>query len=515
MRTSPAVLLTILLGTLVGLGCGGNGASGPVVAVSPATLTVSTGDGATTFLASLSNGAVDPVTWTLSGPGAISATTGDTTSYQPPALGEGGGTATLRATAGCGANCVAVGDTATITVNTATTGTLTITVQLQGGTQASLAVTGPGYSQTVTTSFSTTLTGLSPGSYTITGAPIVVQDLIVNSQYVAPPVTVAVVANAAATAMVNYASIPGYGMLWVPGANLFSLDGFASGDLTVNKAPSLTPGTAAQVQGIAFDISGNMWASLAGPGAGSVVHYPAAGLANPGQLTPDVTLADARIASPAGVALGPDGRIWVANCAPDSITAYPLLGASTPDIVITNPGAGLLKCPRGIAFDSTGNLWVANKNGVAERFPSTQLGSTNSNASVDVTLTAPPNSSQPYAVALDENGNVWVAFCSGSTVASYASASFPGTTTPAAVLTSLLTAMPRTLDCPVALALDNSGLLWVANAGTDAGPSLSQFGATDMMNGNDAGTQVSVTGIGVTVGGMAFNPTAPGLPLRH
>jgi hypothetical protein len=55
----------------------------------------------------------------------------------------------------------------------------------------------------------------------------------------------------------------------------------------------------------------------------------------------------------------------------------------------------------------------------------------------------------------------------------------------------------------------------VANAGTDAGTSLSQFGLTDMMNGHDAGTQVSVTGIGVTVGGMAFNPTAPGLPLRH
>jgi hypothetical protein len=489
-----------------------------VVTVSPATLTVATGDTPSTFAASLSNGAVDPVTWTLTGPGSISTTSGDQTSYQPPALGGAGGTATLRATAACGAGCVPVGDTATITVNTATVGTLIILVQVPGVDPANLTVTGPnGFNQTASTTSSTTLTGLAPGSYTVTGANIVVTDPIVTSQYTAPPMSAAVLANAVVTVMVTYASTPGYGMLWVPGATLDSLDGFASGDLTVNKAPSITPQTSAAVQGIAFDAKGNMWASLGGA-PGSVVHYPAAGLANSGPppLTFDVMLDDANISNPAGVALGPDGRLWVANCTPDSIAAYPLLGGPA-DIVITSLG-GLFKCPRGIAFDSTGNLWVANSGtgGVVERFPNNgQLGADNNAPTVDTTLTPPASSTRPYGVALDANGNLWVSFCGGSTVASYAGAEFPGTPSPAAVLVPLALATPRTLDCPVAVALDNSGLLWVANAGTDAGPTLSQFMATDMASGGMATPQTALTGIGITVGGLAFNPTAPELPLRH
>lgn len=517
MRTSPAVLLTVL-GSAWGLGCGSNGASGPVVTVAPHTLTVSTGDTASGFLATLSNGAVDPVTWTLTGPGSISSTTGDNISYLPPALGESGGTATLRATAGCGAGCVPVGDTATITVNAATTGTLTIIVSLQGASQATLAVTGPGYSQSVTTPYTTTLTGLAPGSYTVTGAPIIVPNNIVTAEYTAPVEQVSVVANAAAMVNVTYASVPGYGMMWVPGMGDV-LDGFASGDLTVNKTPSITPTTTGPVQGIAFDAAGNMWASFGAPvgaGSGSVVHYPAAGLANSAALTPDVTLSDAHISNPAAVALGPDGRLWVANCAPDSVAAYPLLGGPA-DLTVTST-SGVFHCPRGLAFDSTGNLWVANSNGVTERLPNNGQLSGTTMPTVDTTLAAPPSpaSSEPYGIALDENGNVWVAFCGGSTVASYADADFPGTNiAPAAVLTPVAMANPRTLDCPVALALDNSGLLWVANAGTDAGPTLSQFALSDMASGGAAQTQISVTGIGVTVGGMAFNPSPTGLPLRH
>src|SRR5450631_1741156 len=120
MRTASAIVVTVIC-SVWALGCGSNGASGPVVSVSPQTLPVSTGDGATTFQVNLSGGAVDPVTWTLTGPGSLSSLTGDSTIYQPPPLGAGGGTATLRATAGCGAGCAPVGDTATITINTATT----------------------------------------------------------------------------------------------------------------------------------------------------------------------------------------------------------------------------------------------------------------------------------------------------------------------------------------------------------------------------------------------------------
>jgi streptogramin lyase len=268
------------------------------------------------------------------------------------------------------------------------------------------------------------------------------------------------------------------------------------------------------VQGIAFDASGTLWASLKGA-TSSVVSYAAAGLADSAPLTPGVTLSDSNISDPAGLAFGPNGQLWVANCATNSITAYPRAGGSAI-IVITSPSGMLLKCPRAIAFDTVGNLWVANATGVAERFPNAQIAATNNAPAADVTLTAPasPASSQPSGIALDASGNVWVAFCSGSTVARYAASGTTVNTTPAATLTPT-GASPVSLDCPVALALDNSGQLWVANKGTGiAGATLSEFALTDMASGGPVAPLTELT-VGVTVGGLAFNPTATNLPIRH
>jgi streptogramin lyase len=516
MRTSAVVLLTVM-GSVFGLACGGSGASGPVVSVSPATLTVTTGGGATTFAAALSNGAIAPVTWTLTGAGSISATSGLSTSYQPPALGGNGGTATLRATAGCGAGCLAVGDNATITVDAATTGNLTINVILQTSVPATLTVTGPnGFSQMLTSTGTSVLTGLAPGMYTVTAAEIVdTTNAVVDSKYGAPPASVAVAANAAANVTVTYASEPGYGLLWVAGATSDKLNGFAPGDLQVTHAPSVSPLTTGAVQGIAFDGTGTMWASLKSPD--SVVSYAASSLLDGATLTAGVTLADGNISDPAGVALGPDGRIWVANCATNSISAYPLAGGPVA-VLITSPSGNFFKCPRSIAFDAAGNLWVANSAGVAERFPNAQIAATHSSPTPDVTLTAPtaPASSQPSGIAIDNNGNVWVAFCGGSTVALYEAANGSVSTTAAAVLTPSGVG-PVSLDCPVALALDNTFRLWVANKGTGANNgTLSQFALTDMAAGG-AATPITgpLTGIGVTVGGLAFNPSPTGLPFGH
>jgi sugar lactone lactonase YvrE len=511
MRTASAVLLTVL-GSVWALGCGSNGASGPVVSVSPLTLTVTTGGGATTFQANLSNGAVDPVTWTFTGPGTISTTTGDQTSYQPPPLGGAGGTATLRATAGCGAGCVPVGDTATITVNTATTGTLTITVQLQGAGPANLTVTGPnGFSQPVSTSSTATLTALAPGTYMVTAADIVVSDPIVTSQYSAPVVSVPVVANAAATATVSYAPKPGYGLLWTVGAAADTLDGFSSNDLRATKSPSITPGTGGTVQGIAFDATGSMWAALKGA-TDSVVSYAATDLAaGSAALSPVVTITGSKIADPSGVAIGPNDWIWVASCGTTSVTAYALTDGSQ-QVTIGSTG---FNCPRGIAFDTAGNLWVANASGSAVRILRANISATNPTAVVDTTLSAPSGASQPYGIALDAEGNVWVSYCMGSAVSRYTASGTSVATTPAATLTSNGLSPPG-LDCPVALALDNSGLLWVANKGTgNNGATLCQFAASDMAAGGAANPVTEVPGIGITVGGLAFNPTSTGLPINH
>ncbi|MGO9829561.1 MAG: SMP-30/gluconolactonase/LRE family protein [Myxococcaceae bacterium] len=518
MRPSVVVVLCTL-GSLWTLGCGSSGASGPVVSVSPQTLTVTTGDGATTFVAILSNGAVAPVSWALlSGPGSISTTSGTQTAYQPPPLGGSGGTASLRATAACGAGCTVV-DTATITVNTATTGTLTITVTgLPTTAPASLTVSGPnGYSQAVSTVNATTLTGLAPGAYTVTGADIGdSNNPVVNSKSTAPPAQATVVANAQASVTVAYAPVPGYGFLWVAGGA--SLEGFTPGNLQVDRAPSITPSTAGPVQGIAFDATGAVWTSQLGP-PDAVVSYAAAGLANSSPLSPAVTLTQSPISDPVGVALGPDGRLWVANCSTNAVAAYPLTGGAAQVVITTTTGPAppnAFACPVGIAFDSSGNLWVANRDGVAERFPSTQISTTTTHPQPDTTLTAPtsPASSQPYGLALDAEGNLWVAFCGGSTVALYTVSGATVGSVP--VTTFSQTGTPLSLDCPVALALDNSGDLFVANAGTQgAGGTLSWYSAPAMSSSGPVQPVLQLTNITVTVGGLAFNPTPANLPIFH
>jgi hypothetical protein len=506
MRTASAIVVTVIC-SVWALGCGSNGASGPVVSVSPQTLPVSTGDGATTFQVNLSGGAVDPVTWTLTGPGSLSSLTGDSTIYQPPPLGAGGGTATLRATAGCGAGCAPVGDTATITINTATTGTLIITVLTRSEAPASLTVTGPGgYSKAVSTSSSATLTGLAPGSYTVTAAEVDIPNAIVDSKFSAPPVTVPVAANASAFTNIIYAPEPGYGMLWVAGATNNTLDGFTSGDLTTNRTPSLEPGTSGPVQGIAFDATGSMWAAVKGA-TSSVVSYAATDLAaNSATLTPVVTITDSKLVDPSGITIGPNNWIYVANCGTTSVTAYALTGGSEELII----GSAGFNCPRGIAFDAAGNLWVANASGSAVRILKGQFTASNLAAVVDTTLSPPAGASQPYGIALDVNGNVWVSYCGGSAVAQYAASATSVATTAAIILTSN-GAAPPSLSCPVALALDNTGNLWVANgnAGT-----LSAFSVSQLATGTPD-PLVQLTNIGVTVGGLAFNPTAAGLPIQH
>jgi sugar lactone lactonase YvrE len=505
MRTSPAVLLSIVA-TVCGLGCGDDTSSGPLVTVSPGpTHSVSTGDPALTFQATLSNGATGPVTWTLdqAGLGTISTDTGLQTSYQPPPLGSSGGTVKLRATAGT------IGYTTTITVNTATTGALTINVVVPNATPVNLTVTGPnGFSQAVVTQTSTTLTGLAPGVYTVTGAEVVDNSSgTVDTKYSAAPVAATVGANATATATVTYELEPGYGRLWVAGATTSTLDGFTEDDLFVNKTPTVTPGTSAAPQGIAFELSGAMWVSLS---TTSLVRYAAADLATAAAtppLTPTVTITDL-ISDPAGVALGPDGRIWVANCN-NTVTAYSLAGGTAAVVVHSTS----FQCPRGIAFDTAGNLWVANRDGGLQRFPNAQIATTNPAAVPDITPTAASGGSQPYGVALDKDGNLWVAFCGGSKVARYASPTYASAV---AILSQLVAPPPLNIDCPVALALDKSGRLWVGNKGTAAASgTLSVFTTTDMASSGTPSPLNQLTGIGIVQGGLAFNPTASNLPIRH
>jgi hypothetical protein len=122
-----------------------------------------------------------------------------------------------------------------------------------------------------------------------------------------------------------------------------------------------------------------------------------------------------------------------------------------------------LNTPYDLAFDSSGDLFVANysQNTVSEFAP----GSTTPNA----TLTGLFG---PTQLAFDHSGDLFVSNAGTSDNGTSVSEFAPGATTPTATLTGV--------NCPAGLAFDSSGNLYVANFGYDNGTTVSEFapGAT-------------------------------------
>jgi len=503
MRTLTAVPLSTLI-VVIAVGCGGSGSSGPLVTVSPASLTVETGGDAVTFQADLSNGATGPVSWTLdpaTGLGTLSSATGLQTVYTPPPLGGSPGTLKVRAQASGN-----VGYTATVTVNAATTGALTIAVPfLPTASPAALTVTGPGGSQNVSTLNTVTLNRLAPGSYTVSAAEITSVGSYVSAKYAANDVQVSVTTNAVANATVNYLPEPGYGLWIAEGSPSVALLGFTQDDLQAQYTASSTVTTSATAEGLAFDASGDLWASI----GTALVRYTAASLALP---SPPPAQTISGLSGASGVAIGPGSLVWVANCTGNSLQAYTAGG--TLHISITGTSSGLA-CPRGIAFDgaSPPNLWVANQNGDVVRFSAATISATTTTATHDLgPLTKPGTTAAPVGLAIDTAGNLWVSFCTGDTVARYAKSGTGVATTASVVLTANSSSGTASLACPTAIAFDNSGNLWVGNRGNTTLTSVpaSALGAT----GSPATfPQHGELQAGIDYGGLAIHPKPAGLPI--
>ncbi len=173
------------------------------------------------------------------------------------------------------------------------------------------------------------------------------------------------------------------------------------------------------------------------------------------------------------------------NFAPGTTVSEFAPGSTTPTATLTG-----LSEPQGMAFDSEGNLLVANYgnytgNGttVSEFAP----GHTTPMA----TLTG---LNGPINLVFDSSGNLFVANYhqgSGTTVTEFA----PGSTTPTITLTGL--------NGPTALAFDQSGDLFATN---NSGTTVSEFantvsppgaGAGNVISGN-SGDGIEITGTGTT-----------------
>ena len=131
---------------------------------------------------------------------------------------------------------------------------------------------------------------------------------------------------------------------------------------------------------LAFDSSGDLW--VANFGSRAVVD-PRRQQLSGGPVVPALTISSGRsgsLNSPAGMAFDASGDLWVANDLSNTLVEYSKIslthGPVVPDVTITSEGSKSLSGPYALAFDSAGDLWVANyDNSTLVDYPKNRLAS--------------------------------------------------------------------------------------------------------------------------------------------
>jgi hypothetical protein len=224
----------------------------------------------------------------------------------------------------------------------------------------------------------------------------------------------------------------------------------AAGDLTVASALIDTgPGTIALAADVNADGSGNN-------GMGTLTLQPGSVVVSENAGSSAITLRGAAVHLGAGASVG----------------ARRVLG-NTPTPFVTSG----LNQPIGPAFDSTGNLYVANYGN--STISKVAAGSSTATPFVTSGL------SQPHYLAFDASGNLYVANFGNGTVSKVAA----GTSTATPFVTS-------GLSLPMGLAFDASGNLYVANHGNGT---VSKVAA-----GTSTATPFVTSGLSLPVG-LAFD----------
>jgi len=183
--------------------------------------------------------------------------------------------------------------------------------------------------------------------------------------------------------------------------------------------------------------------------ASTVPPYSPAFTAQPSDFALAVKYSGPELSGPYGIAIDANGNAWVTNAAGASVVKLPGL-ASTYGTSTYSVG-GLLG-PRGISLDRAGNVWIANtgKGNVVELSGTGALLSGSGFSSGGI--------SGPVAIANDSAGNAWVANFYGNSISELAA---NGTPSGASPITGT-----NALSQPASIAVDPSGSVMVANAGT-------------------------------------------------
>lgn len=243
-------------------------------------------------------------------------------------------------------------------------GSIVITITPANGTTPSVIVTGPGGYHTVI-SATQTLSTLTPGTYTIradsaVGPDSVVGTIIDTASVTGSPAVVAPSATAQVT--VSYATKAHIGGLWVASSGGPVMPEFASLQLRASAlaVPAETLDTRVGCpNGLALDASGNMWESSCN--SDSLLMFTPAARNAAGDSAPSVVIVSSALTLAEQIAFDSQGDLWIANLHGNIIefTTHQLAAGGTQTPAVTISGAALGE-PFAIVFDGSGNAWVVD-----------------------------------------------------------------------------------------------------------------------------------------------------------
>ena len=419
------------------------------------------------------------------------------------------GTAALLAAAACGSSSTGP-----------STGSLTVTIVAPGGVTPAVTVSGPdGYSKLLAAT--TTLTGLTPGGYYIGAESVTTANPIVSTVYVANIISgypEIVTAGGQANASATYSLLGGSGGLWIANYKSQQIVQFSASQLagTISAPAAAAVNTGLNNFGVAFyDYCGTLWVSPYGQN--TVQAYSPDQLIGGGSPTPIDGIA--LVHGAAGLAFDGGGDLWVVNNDSSTVSEYDAFDSYDYPCSdfrlfhVISPALNSLLGPTGIAFDSHGNLWVANGTGntlVEYTAAQTDTGGALTPA---ITLTASGNSIHgPMMIAFDASGNLWVANgnqVNYSSVVEFSAAQLAASGSPAPKVT--LTSNAGSLNQPTGLAFDNSGDLWVSNMGANT---VVEFTPSQIASSGSPTPTVTVSGPSLNgPAGLAFDLPASNLPV--
>ena len=241
------------------------------------------------------------------------------------------------------------------------------------------------------------------------------------------------------------------GNLWVSQYSGSTVVEYAASQLAANgsPAPAVTLSAASSSlnspAALAFDAGGNLW--VANGGGNTIVEFTPNQLATSGAPTPVVTLGatSGSLFEPTAMAFDAAGNLWVVNQA--SVVEFGLSqlaasGSPSPAVTLTDDGSGSLTGPLGLAFDPAGNLWVSDGNADRDtvvEFAASQLTATGSPTPAVTLKPSTGTANHVAGLAFDASGDLWVANGSAGTILELAASQLAasGSPTPNTVIGGL------------------------------------------------------------------------------